>query len=96
MLSTAVLHQGALSPSLVVHLSWILLPKVNGNTQLPQVPVVFVGAAVEGLGLGLGEGVGVGAAVEPEVLFHPPAKGAQVIMSGICWFSQSLKYETSA
>ena len=32
-----MLHQGA-SPSIEVHLSWILLLKMKGNTQLPQFP----------------------------------------------------------
>ena len=50
-------HQGWASPSMVVQLSWILLPKMNGKTQFPQLPVeaevetdeplVVVGPAVD-------------------------------------------------
>ena len=32
-------HQGWASPSMVVQLSWILLPKMNGKIQFPQLPV---------------------------------------------------------
>ena len=32
-------HQGWASPSIVVQLSWILLPKMNGKIQFPQMPV---------------------------------------------------------
>ena len=32
-------HQGCASPSMVVQLSWILLPKMNGKIQFPQLPV---------------------------------------------------------
>ena len=64
---------------------------MKGKTQLPQLPlpVVFVDGVGVGLGvgLGLGDGVdggdGVGAAVEPEVLFQPPAYEGQVLRSGI-------------
>ena len=35
--SSVLLHQGE-SPSIEVHLSWILLLKMKGNTQLPQFP----------------------------------------------------------
>ena len=34
---------------------------------------------------------GVGAAVEPEVVFHTPEYEEQVLRSGICWLSQSVK-----
>ena len=63
---------------------------MKGKTQFPQFPV---GEGV-GAGVGAGDGVGgggVGATVDPDVLFHPPAKGAQVTRSGICWLSQSVK-----
>ena len=40
--STAVAHQGLLSPSIVVHLSLCLCPKMKGKTQFPQLPVVLV------------------------------------------------------
>ena len=55
----------------------------------------------DGVGDGDGDGVelggeGVGAAVEPEVVFQTPEYGGQVLRSGICWFSQSVKWETSA
>ena len=32
-------HQGCASPSMVVQLSCILLPKMNGKIQFPQMPV---------------------------------------------------------
>ena len=63
---------------------------MKGKTQLPQ-PEVFVdGYDVEtGDGDGVGDGAevdgeGDGAAVDPEVLFHTPSYGAQVLISGTC------------
>ena len=65
---------------------------MKGKTQLPQ-PVVFVDGydvdTGDGDGVGDGDGAevageGDGAAVEPEVLFHTPSYGAQVLISGIC------------
>ena len=66
---------------------------MKGNTQFPQVPLLEEGIVVDtgdGDGVGGGGGVelvdgeGEGAAVEPEVLFHTPAYGGHVFMSGIC------------
>ena len=67
---------------------------MKGNTQFPQPSVVFEegydvdtgdGDGVEGGdGAELVDGEGEGAAVEPEVLFHTPAYGGHVFMSGIC------------
>ena len=75
---------------------------MKGNTQLPQLPLLVVleeGDDVDtgdgdGVGDGDGDGVdgeGEGVAVEPEVVFHTPEYGAQVLISGICWLSQSVK-----
>jgi len=91
LLSTEVLHHGA-SPSIEVHLSWILLAKMKGKTQFPQLVLFEDGDDVDtgdgdGVGDGDGDGVdgeGEGAAVEPEVEFQTPEYGAQVLMSGIC------------
>ena len=73
---------------------------MKGKTQFPQLPlfVVFEDTGDgDGAGDGVGDGVeGVGAAVEPEVVFHTPEYEGQVLRSGICWFSQSVKWETSA
>ena len=67
---------------------------MKGNTQFPQLPVLFEeGDDVDtgdGDGVGVGDGVelvdgeGEGAAVEPEVVFHTPAYGGHVLISGIC------------
>ena len=74
-------HQGWASPSIVVQLSWILLPKMNGKTQFPQLPVeaevetdeplVVVGPAVDAV-------VVVGAWVVTSVV-----EEGQVLRSGI-------------
>ena len=65
---------------------------MKGNTQFPQVPLLEEGIVVDtgdGDGVGGGDGAelvdgeGEGAAVEPEVLFHTPAYGGHVFMSGI-------------
>ena len=74
-------HQGWASPSMVVQLSWILLPKMNGKTQFPQLPVeaeveideplVVVEPAVDAV-------VVVGAWVETSVV-----EAGQVLRSGI-------------
>ena len=80
---------------------------MKGNTQFPQLPLVVVfedGYDVDtgdGDGVGDGDGLelggeGVGAAVEPDVVFHRPEYEGQVLRSGICWLSQSVKWETSA
>lgn len=78
--STLVEHQGWASPSIVVQLSWILLPKMNGKIQFPQLPVeaevetdeplVVVGPAVDA--------VVVGAWVVTSVV-----EAGQVLRSGI-------------
>ena len=65
---------------------------MKGKTQFPQVPLLEEGIVVDtGDGDGVGDGDGAevagegdGAAVEPEVLFHTPSYGAQVLISGIC------------
>ena len=66
---------------------------MKGNTQFPQVPLLEEGIVVDtGDGDGVGgaggvelvDGEGEGAAVEPEVLFHTPAYGGHVLISGIC------------
>ena len=75
-------HQGWASPSMVVQLSWILLPKMNGKIQFPQLPVeagvetdellvVVVGPAVDAV-------VVVGARVVTSVV-----EEGQVLRSGI-------------
>ena len=75
-------HQGWVSPSMVVQLSWILLPKINGKIQFPQLPVeagvetdellvVVVRPAVDAV-------VVVGAWVETSVV-----EAGQVLRSGI-------------
>ena len=69
---------------------------MKGKTQFPQLVVFEDGDDVDtGDGDGV-DGEGEGAAVEPEVEFHTPAYGAQVLISGICWSSHPLKWETSA
>ena len=68
---------------------------MKGKTQLPQLPVLVVFEVGDDVDTGDGDGVGDGdgaevagegdgAAVEPEVLFHTPSYGAQVLISGIC------------
>ena len=65
---------------------------MKGKTQFPQLVVFEEGYDVDigdgdGVGDGDGDGVdgeGEGAAVEPEVEFHTPVYGAQVLISGIC------------
>ena len=69
---------------------------MKGNTQSPQLPLLVVfeeGDDVDtgdgdgdgdGDGVELVDGEGEGAAVEPEVEFHTPEYGEQVLISGIC------------
>ena len=81
-------HQGWASPSIVVQLSWILLPKMNGKTQFPQLPVeaevetdeplVVVGPAVDAVVDVADADVVVGAWVETSVV-----EAGQVLRSGI-------------
>ena len=64
---------------------------MKGNTQFPQLPLFEEGDDVDtGDGDGVGEGVGVAGGK-----VAPPAYGGQVERSGISWFSQSVKWETS-
>ena len=82
-------HQGWASPSIVVQLSWILLPKMNGKTQFPQLPVeaevetdeplVVVGPTVDAVvEPAVDAVVVVGAWVETSVV-----EARQVLRSGI-------------
>ena len=47
-------------------------------------------------GEGVGGDGGVGDGVVAGGKVAPPAYGGQVLRSGICWLSQSVKWETSA
>ena len=74
--STSVAHQGAESPSMVVHVLCFLPLKVNGKTQLPQVPdpeleVVVATGPVVGAGV-------VGAEVDPGAEVVPDSQPTQV------------------
>ena len=75
--SKEVEHQGVESPSIVVHLSCILFPYINGKTQFPQDPLEGV---VEGDGVGVGAGVGV---VTGEGVVAEVDIGGQVFNPGI-------------
>ena len=75
LLSTCVAHQGVESPSITVHLSWILFLYMKGKTQFPQDPLEGV---VEGDGVGAGDGVVTGEGVVAEVDI-----GGQVFSPGI-------------
>ena len=65
---------------------------MKGNTQFPQLPLLVVFEEGDDVDTGDGDGDGVelvdgegeGAAVEPEVEFHTPEYGEQVLISGIC------------
>ena len=71
---------------------------MKGNTQLPQFPepteeVVVVAGDVVVVVVKLL--VVVVVIVVVVVVGAPPSYGGQVDRSGICWFSQSVKWETS-
>jgi len=86
-------HQGWASPSIVVQLSWILLPKMNGKTQFPQLPVeaevetdeplVVVGPAVDAV-VEVEAWVVTSVVGSTVVLVTPLELGGQVLRSGIC------------
>ena len=62
---------------------------MKGKTQFPQLVVFEEGDDVD---TGDGDGVDDIAGGKED----PPAYGGQVLRSGICWFSQAVKWETSA
>ena len=70
---------------------------VVGDTVVVVDPVVVVGDVVVDPVVVVGDAVVVDEedVVDPVVLFHPSVKTGQVLRSGICWLSQSVKWETS-
>ena len=73
--STSVAHQGAESPSMVVHVVCFRPLKVNGKTQFPQVPDPELEVVVTGSVVGAGV---VGADVEPGAEVVPDSQPTQV------------------
>ena len=68
---------------------------MKGKTQLPQLPVLVVFEVGDDVDTGDGDGVGDGDGDGVDEVAggkeDPPAYGGQVLRSGICWFSHSVK-----